>query len=162
MKETRKKTDLRSSGKLILSDIRKNWTAIVTFAIVVFLLNRLFDRVCPSVFITGLPCAGCGMTRSLLALMRLDPVSAAHYNPSIFLWIPVAVVFIWKRYIKQEDTHVIQWWILAVAIGMLIIYIWRMIRFFPSDPPMTYDPDNLLARLIPGYDPFIRSRLMGM
>lgn len=38
---------------------------------------------CPIKFLTGISCAGCGMTRAYLSILRLDFASAFHYHP---LW----------------------------------------------------------------------------
>lgn len=47
--------------------------------------------LCPFHAVTGLPCPTCGGTRALLALARLDPVSALAWNPLVAL---AAAVFL--------------------------------------------------------------------
>jgi hypothetical protein len=39
--------------------------------------------------LSGLPCPGCGLTRSLTAILRGDLTSAWHWNPFGFLALPV-------------------------------------------------------------------------
>lgn len=41
--------------------------------------------------LTGIPCPGCGSTRSLLSWSRLDPLEALRFNP-LFFALTVAVV----------------------------------------------------------------------
>ncbi len=36
---------------------------------------------------------------------------------------------------------------ITVLSAMILFYIWRMIRYFPGEPPMNYYEDNLLSRI---------------
>jgi len=46
---------------------------------------------CPLRLATGLPCAGCGAGRALVALAKLDPLAALAWNPLVAL---AAVAFV--------------------------------------------------------------------
>ena len=72
--ETTKKRELRSVLDLAAS------TALLV------VLNRLFG--CPIRLVTGVSCAGCGMTRAWLSVLRLDLRQAFYYHP-LFLLPPV-------------------------------------------------------------------------
>lgn len=54
------------------------------------LLLYLLDIGCVFRLLTGIPCAGCGMTRAWLAALRLDFAAAIAYHP--LFWV-VPVVF---------------------------------------------------------------------
>ena len=41
---------------------------------------------CPIKFLTGISCAGCGMTRAYIAVFHLDLKSAVYFHP--LFWIP--------------------------------------------------------------------------
>ena len=46
---------------------------------------------------------------------------------------------------------------LAVAAALiLIVYIYRMVTEFPGYPPMTFRRDNILNRIFPFYNDFLR------
>jgi len=49
----------------------------------------------PCVFreLTGLYCPGCGITRVVLSLLRLDFVQAFRYNPLLFILLPLSVMY---------------------------------------------------------------------
>jgi hypothetical protein len=44
--------------------------------------------------VTGLQCPGCGISRMLIALVRLDLVSAFRCNPAVFLTGPLVLFFL--------------------------------------------------------------------
>ena len=63
------------------------------------LLRRYTGFYIPCLFhsVTGFQCPGCGSTRMLLALMRLDFASAYSYNPFLFVSLPfLAFEFIYE------------------------------------------------------------------
>lgn len=63
-------------------------TAALLAAAVVFLY--LTDIGCPLRFLTGICCAGCGMTRALLQVLQGHFAEAFHYHP---LWITLPFIF---------------------------------------------------------------------
>jgi hypothetical protein len=72
---------------------------------------------CVFVEFLGIPCPGCGMTRALRALLRLDLAAAFSYNPLIF-----AMPYVFAYILFPMDGPVHRR-ILAV-IGILAILIW--------------------------------------
>ena len=46
---------------------------------------------CPVQHFTGVPCPGCGLSRALFALLRLDFAAAFRYHPMIYVLPPVAL-----------------------------------------------------------------------
>lgn len=46
---------------------------------------------CPLQHFTGIPCPGCGMSRALFALLRLDFGAALRCHPMIYVLPPVAL-----------------------------------------------------------------------
>lgn len=61
----------------------------VGVAYFVFVTVTRIGIPCPFRLITGLQCPGCGVSRMMLALARLDLVSAFAYNPVVLLTAPI-------------------------------------------------------------------------
>ena len=58
-----------------------------------------FGLKCPIKTLTGFSCPGCGVTRMSVAILKLDFVSAFHYNPVLLCLLPVIIV------IKAERSY---------------------------------------------------------
>jgi len=48
--------------------------------------------LCPIHAVTGLYCPGCGMTRAILAVLRLDPTTAVHQNALVLVVLPLLII----------------------------------------------------------------------
>lgn len=134
--------------QLFYKDIKSaRWAIMLVIAYFVFLKNVLHS-LCPVVLVTGFPCPGCGLTRAAFRVLRLDLPGAYKTHPFIFAVILLAFVFAAERYVYQSrKMNVTKWCAIAVIIGMVIFYVWRMIHMFPDVPPMTYYHRNLLSGL---------------
>ena len=86
----------------------------------------------PCIFrkITGLMCPGCGTTRMLVSLLKLDFVSAWSYNPVVLCMLPVGVVLFalgLKRYIADGVNRMTkyetftEYIMIAVLVGFGIV-----------------------------------------
>jgi hypothetical protein len=80
---------------------------------------------CPVHAATGLDCPGCGSTRALGALTRLDPVAALDHN----VLVPIAFVFVvvtWVLWVRATWTGraapvLVRGPAAIVAVGVLIV-----------------------------------------
>ena len=77
---------------------------------------------CPFRFFFGISCPGCGMTRALLAALRLDFAAAFSYHPLFFL-LPF---FLLGYYLE------------SVAALFVLTYLVRLL--FLHDPVVTWHP----------------------
>lgn len=144
-------TKLRESAKRICADIRQYGPAGIIFLVYYEATHFFRTAFCPMLSVTGLPCAGCGLTRAFLYLLRGQVGRAANINPMCF---PVAVFLIYCGYFRYvRGTRIKGFKVLfaLLAAAMLIFYAVRMYLYFPDRIPYVYARDNLFADRIPGY-----------
>ncbi len=85
--------------------------------IVVYVIFDYYDISCVFLEITGIPCLGCGMTRAVLSIVRLDFVQAFKDNVVIFFmpYIGMYILFDFKHRIHK---------VLLLMIVMIAIVNW--------------------------------------
>ena len=75
----------------------------------------------------GIKCAGCGLSRMLISLVKLDFVSAFWYNPFLFITGPLLIAYLVAQNIKYIITgkeNMGKWQIfLYVEGGLAVIYM---------------------------------------
>lgn len=115
--------------------------AIVAFYLVIALF---FDIGCPILYLTGVSCAGCGMTRAWLALSCFDYGGAFAYHP--LFWLPpvAAVLFLFRHRFSGQTVRVL----MTLGGGLFVaVYLYRM--WDVSDFIVVFHPeDGLIARLV--------------
>ena len=84
-----------------------------------YLVLQGMGITCPVLFLTGVSCAGCGMSRAWLSLCRLDLTGAFHYHPLFWLPALLIVLFLFEKRIFK------QWYWLWAAL-FLFVYGIRM------------------------------------
>jgi len=141
----------------VISDIKEYWIIAPAVLILYVALHKIMGAFCPSVWITGFSCPGCGMTRAFLFVLTGQFARAFRINPSIYLWIVFGIYFIIQRYIRGKSVKGGMLFISIIVCIMLIIYIHGMLTGFPSQHPYVYTPDNVLEKYIPGYEQVVRS-----
>ena len=60
---------------------RQNISALFTIAVFYLILESVFGITCPILFLTGISCAGCGMSRAWFCVLRMDFTGAFRYHP---------------------------------------------------------------------------------
>ncbi len=134
--------------KLFIKDIKSaKWVIIAIITYFVF-LRKLIMGFCPAVRILGVPCPSCGLTRAGMKVLHLDFKGAWEMHPFIYGIILLVILFVWNRYIcLRKDMKWLQFLAVIVLCGMCVFYIYRMIRYFPGEPPMSYYDGNLLKQI---------------
>ena len=104
--------------------------------IIVVKPNEKYHIGIPCIFheITNLYCPGCGVTRMIFSILKLDFYQAFRYNPFIFILLILLIIYIAyiiickilkKKYYKLNIKHLII--ISAIAIIFMIL---RNIEYF--------------------------------
>ena len=79
---------------------RKELICAVTAVVVLYTAMESIGITCPIKFITGISCAGCGMSRAWIALLHFNIHDAFMYHPLFFLPPVVVIVMLLKSKIN--------------------------------------------------------------
>ena len=138
--------NIGSIWKRIRSDIKNYYMAILLFIALNIVVRKVFRAFCPFLIVTGLPCAGCGMTRAVFCFLTGQFERGMNLNPAAPLWILWIAAFVINRYILGKNSKWIRVLLGMVVVITLVIYLYRMLTQFPSYPPMTYYRNNIMAK----------------
>lgn len=78
---------------------------------------------CPIKLFTGVSCAGCGMTRAWLQVLRLDFRQAFYYHP-LFALPPVALAMLWQR--SRIPPKLFKGCMYTMMAAFLVVYVYRL------------------------------------
>lgn len=123
---------------LIKRDIRDYGLAMGIIAGYLFFCMKFLYSSCPVVMLTGFPCPGCGLTRAGFALLHFQFAEAFRIHPMIYPVAALVIAFLVCRYVLQKPTKFLLKYVVLVLIAMGILYIYRMVKYFPDQEPMTY------------------------
>lgn len=107
---------------------------LISFLIVYFILSELLDVGIPCLFyeITGYYCPGCGITRLLFSLLKLDFYQAFRYNPLIFILIIITVIYWLVKFILKKFMNIsIEIPNYVYYILLVIVIIFGILRNIP-------------------------------
>lgn len=124
--------------------MRRNDVGALLVIAAFYAAMQLVGITCPIRFLTGISCAGCGMSRAWLALLRLDISSAFAYHPLFWLPVPGAAVLLLRRHIPKSLFRLT---LALIAALFLVVYVVRLLT--PEDTVVTFAPSQgLLGRLL--------------
>ena len=98
---------------------------------------------CPIKYLTGISCAGCGMSRAWLAVFRGDFAAAFSFHP--LFWLPgvAAAVFIFRKQLPAAVYRAFWSVVVVLALG---VYLVRMLD--PENEVVVFHPEaGLFARM---------------
>ncbi len=86
----------------------KNYILMLIIGILLIILHLRYDKEIPCFFykLTGLYCPGCGITRALFSLMKLDIYQAFRYNMLVVILLPFAIGYIGFKTILKSDKKI--------------------------------------------------------
>ena len=89
----------------------------IAAVVLLYLVLEGFGITCPIKFLTGISCAGCGMSRAWMAVFHLDFARACYFHPLFF-------VILLKKRIKPVFYKGFIFTMIALYV---IVYLYRMI-----------------------------------
>ena len=130
----------------LLQDIKNYYIGVLIFILYSIVVRHIFHVFCPQLIITGIPCAGCGMTRAIYYILTGHFQRGMDLNPAAPLWIIWFMLGAIERYVIGRNRKWILYLLACVCVVTLLIYVYRMSTQFPSYPPLTYYKRNLLSK----------------
>lgn len=125
----------REKIKRIVEERNKRNALLIIAGIIV--LMYLLSLPCPILYVTGIPCPGCGMTRAFVHLVQLDFVEAFHYHPLCFFLPFFAGVFLFRKRMPRKVYN------LCLFIVISIFFTTYFLRLFnPTDTVIKIDLSN--------------------
>lgn len=106
----------------------KDWFKLSVIIITFYGILHFLGIGCPIIFLTGIPCAGCGMTRAWQCVLHLDFKTAFYYHPLFFIPPIVVTGMVFKSKIPTKLYHRISWFIIGFFITVYYIRL-----FNPND-----------------------------
>lgn len=122
----------KDKGKLVFS------------VVLIYIIMQFLGITCPIKFLTGVSCAGCGMTRAFISLLKLDFSSAFYFHPLFFMPFVVLIIFLFRKYLPK--------WFLKLSFiiilsSFIIVYFIRM--FQPDNSIVSFEIKNgLIYKLL--------------
>lgn len=138
--------NIKSIWKRVVTDIKDYYIAILLLIVLNIVVRKVFHAFCPSLIVTGFPCAGCGMTRAVYYILTGRFKRGMNLNPAAPLWIGWIAYFLINRYILGKNSKWIMRFLAAICVITLALYLYRMFTQFPGDPPMTYYRNNIMSK----------------
>lgn len=116
----------------------------VTAVVVLYVILESFGVTCPIKYITGISCAGCGMSRAWIALLHFNIHEAFMYHPLFFLPPVVVIVMLLKSKINIKFYKIFMF---TMACAFVIVYLYRM--FIGDGNVVVFEPqNNIVFRII--------------
>lgn len=128
----------------IVQDLKKFFPLVVLIGVYIIIMNLVAGKVCPMRMVSGFPCPGCGITRSLWLLCQGDIAGSIRIHPMGILIIPGMILGCYERYGSGSVKKWGQKYLIIWSIACITVYIIRMIYRYPHTEPMVYDSENLL------------------
>lgn len=105
----------------------KDYLKLIIPIVLLYILFHLVHIGCPIRFLTGIPCAGCGMTRAWYQVLMLHFDKAFYYHP-LFWFVPSFILFFMifqKGALSQKKFN---YFITMIALIFTIVYIYRLLN----------------------------------
>ena len=116
----------------------------VAAVVMLYVILESFGVTCPIKYITGISCAGCGMSRAWIALLHFNIHEAFMYHPLFFLPPVVVIVMLLKSKINIKFYKIFMF---TIAGAFVIVYLYRM--FIGDGHVVIFEPqNNIVFRII--------------
>lgn len=126
--------------------IKNNKRSILIYgAVCLFIIILYLTIGCPIRYFWGICCPGCGMTRALFALLKLDFETALHMHPLIFIMPVVGVIYIFRKKFPKKVLNIL------TALFFILLGVVYFYRLFNGSDIVYFNPESgLISKFIGG------------
>lgn len=96
----------------------------IAFFLIIILSLYFLGIGCPTRFLTGISCPGCGMTRAVMQILKLDFNKAFYFHPMVFSLPIIAILFIKKDKINPVILNSL---LVIIIVLFMIVYVMRLL-----------------------------------
>ncbi|MDR0974131.1 MAG: DUF2752 domain-containing protein [Ruminococcus sp.] len=133
----------------LLKQLKSYWGVLVFALIYIIFASNFLGTGCIFSSVSGIPCMGCGGTRAVFALMHGDILASFHYHPLVIPAVIIFGVYFSSLFIFGKETAKrFEKLLIVFCVISVLLYIIRMIMYFPHTEPMVYNYDSILGRII--------------
>lgn len=133
---------------------RNEISAILGIALFYFIIECM-GVTCPILYVTGISCAGCGMSRAWLSVLHGDLQAALQFHPLFWMVILMGILFLIRDHMSVRAR---KWAVIAIAALFIGVYLFRMLD--PSDEIVYFRPKTgLIARGLTYFINIIQSHI---
>lgn len=142
------KEKIKAIGLRIFNDIKDYWIAVLAYLVYRFTTIYFFGSACPFVLIFGVPCPGCGITRSMKYLLTFRFQDAITINAMGVLWLAFLIWLIITRYLIGKRYKITDYILIGILVITVAYFIYMMINYYPNRIPYVHTRRNLTYYLI--------------
>ena len=140
-----------NSGRcVIMGNMKEFWNkqkSNISAALAVFAIYFIFFVTgigCPIKFLTGVSCAGCGMTRAWWALLHGNLRMAVYYHP--LFWLPILATFV--ILLRKSFSKKCYYWMIGLMCALAIV-VWLYRFTVPNQRIVVFQPQvGFIGRII--------------
>lgn len=136
---------MREAIRRVLEDVRSYYRGVLLAAVYVGAAGLLRVPACPMIFLTGLPCPGCGMTRAAMLFLEGRFLQAWEMHPFFYVLLVLGAEAAFFRYARARAAPGMRYLLPAALISAIVFYVYRMAKFFPGREPMAYFEGSVLG-----------------
>lgn len=140
---------MKKALRRLWAHMRKHAALWIGLGAFFLLAWRVTGTSCTFQSTIGLPCPGCGLTRALLAALHGRFQEAFSLHPLFWLAplvILAVLILLAVAPDRLSDPKLNRLW-LGLAILFMVVYLVRMVFYFPDREPLTWNDQAILPRL---------------
>lgn len=115
---------------------------IIILLVASLISKYFFKTFCLIRGVLGIPCPGCGITRALISLLKLDFNKAFFYHPLVYVLIILCILYIFKK-----DFFKNIFFLMSLVFLFVFVYIYRLILYFPNKEPLSLNKSALIFKI---------------